>query len=139
MPSYYTTAYLVGDPVDGDFYGSDLMPKLLILQQEGNRTSLQVFYLDENVKPISSIRTVVPESPENPYMLLDSVVAFYPEFFKECTSLSKVKKQLKDIRFLDLQLDMPSGWKELRDEALPYFKKLRINSASFEENWKLDR
>ena len=139
MPSYYTTAYLVGDPIDGDFYGSDLMPKLLILQQEGNRTSLQVFYLDENVKPISSIRTLVPESPEDPYMLLDSVIAFYPEFFKECTSLSKVKKQLKDIRFLDLQLDMPNGWKELREEALPYFQKLRINSATFEENWRLYR
>ena len=72
-------------------------------------------------------------------MLLDSVIAFYPEYFRECTSLSKMKNKLKDSSFLDLQLDMPSGWKELRDEALPYFKKLRINSASFEENWKLDR
>ena len=139
MPSYYSTGYLVGDPVGGDFYGSDLMPKLLILQQEGGRSSIRVFYLDENTNSISNIRTVVPASPEDPYMLLDSVVAFYPEFFKECASLSKMKMKLKDISFLDLELDMPSGWKELRDKALPYFKKLRINSATFEENWRLDR
>ena len=139
MPLYYSTAYLVGDPANGDFYGGDLMPKLLILQQEGGRSSIQVFYLDEKVKPLSNIRTVVPASPEDPYMLLDSVVAFYPEFFKECSSLSKMKMQLKDISFLDQELDMPGGWKELRDEALPYFKKLRINSATFEENWRLDR
>ena len=139
MSSFYSTAYLVGDPIDSDFFGSDLNPKLLILQQEGNRTSLQVFYLDENVKPISNIRTVIYESPEDPYMLLDSAIAFYHEFFRKCTSLSKVKKQLKDVNFLDLDLNMPNGWKELREEALPYFKKLRINSATFEENWKLDR
>ncbi|MFG1545891.1 MAG: hypothetical protein AAE976_05255 [Thermoplasmataceae archaeon] len=139
MPSYYTTAYLIGEPVDSDFFGSGLMPKILILQHEGDRPSLQAFYLDEYAKPISNVRTVVPEYPESPYMLMDSVIAFYPEFFSECTSISRVENRLKEVRFLDLQFDMPNGWKELRDEVLPYFKKLRINSASFEENWKLDR
>ena len=139
MSSFYSTAYLVGDPIDSDFFGSNLNPKLLILQHENNRIAMQVFYLDENVKPISNIRTVVPESPESPYILLDSAIAFYPEFFRKCTFLSKVKKQLKDVNFLDLDLNMPNGWKELREEALPYFKKLRINSATFEENWRLDR
>ena len=139
MSSFYSTAYLVGVPVDSDFYGSDLMPKLLILRQEGDRTSMQVFYLDERVKPKSNIRTVVPVSPVDPYMLLDSVIAFYPEFFRNCASLTKVKDQLKDITFLDLQLNKPDGWERLREETFPYFKKLRINTATFNENWKLDR
>ena len=139
MSSYYSTAYLVGDPIESDFFGSDLNPKLLILQHANNRIAMQAFYLDENVKPISNIRTVVPESPKSPYMLLDSAIAFYPEFFRKCTFLSKLKKELKNVDFLDLDLNMPEGWKNLRKEALPYFKKLRINSATFEENWRLDR
>ncbi len=33
---------------------------------------------------------------------------------------------------------MPEGWKELREEAIPYFEKLRINTATFEETWRID-
>ena len=77
---------------------------------------------------------MVPVSPDGPYMLMDPVIAFYHKFFSKCPSLSKVEGQLKDATFLDLDLNMPKGWKELRKEAVPYFKKLRINSATFEEN-----
>lgn len=139
MPSSYSAAYLVGVPIDSDFLGSDLMPKLLILQQEGDRTSMQAFHMDESVNPESNIRTVVPVSPDNPYMLLDSVLAFYPEYFRNCASLTKVKGQLKDVTFLDLQLNKPDGWDILREEAFPYFKRLRINTAIFDESWRLDR
>ena len=139
MPSYFSTVYLVGDPVNSNFFGSGPTSKLLILQQEGNRTSMQVFYLDESVKPKSNIKTVVPVSPDDPYMFLDSVIAFYPEYFRNCASLTKVKDQLMNITFLDLQLNKPDGWDILRNEAFPYFKKLRIHTATFDENWKLDR
>lgn len=111
----------------------------MILQQEGNRVSLKVFYLDDKIRPISNIKTVVSESPENPYTLLDASIAFYPQFFKDCASLINVKEQLKNTTFLDLNLNMPEGWKNLRKEAFPYFKKLRINTATFEENWRVDR
>ena len=139
MSSFYSTAYLVGNPLDSDFFGNDLSTKFLILRQEGNRTSMQVFYIDKKVKPISKISVVVVMSPDDSYLLMDSVIAFYPEYFRNCASLTKVKDQLKNITFLDLQLNKPDGWERLREEAFPYFKKLRINTATFDENWKLDR
>jgi hypothetical protein len=100
---------------------------------------MQVFYIDKKVKPISKISVVVVMTPGDPYLLMDSVIAFYPEYFRNCASLTKVKDQLKNITFLDLQLNKPDGWERLREEAFPYFKKLRINTATFDENWKLDR
>jgi len=139
MLPFYSRAYLVGDPIDSDFYGNELSPKFLILQQENDRVSMQVFYLDDNIKPTSKVRVVVFPSPDDPYLLMDSAIVFYPEFFRKCASLTKVKGQLKNVTLLDLNLNMPVGWKELREEALPYFKKLRINSAVFEENWRVDR
>ena len=139
MPSFYSKVFLVGEPIDNEFFGSDISPKFMILQQEGNRISLQVFFLDDKIKPISKIRTVVPESPESPYALLDASIAFYPQFFKDCASLMNVKEQLKNTTLLDLDLNMPEGWRNLRKEVFPYFKKLRINTATFEENWRVDR
>ena len=139
MPSFYSKVFLVGEPIDNEFFGNDISPKFMILQQEGNRVSLQVFYLDDKIRPISNIRTVVPESPESPYILLDASIAFYPQFFKGCSSLMNLKEQLKNTVFLDLNLNMPEEWKNLREEAFPYFKKLRINTATFEENWRVDR
>ncbi|MCL4480673.1 MAG: hypothetical protein M1113_04225 [Candidatus Thermoplasmatota archaeon] len=139
MPSFYSKVFLVGEPIDNEFFGNDIAPKFMILQQEGNRVSLQVFYLDDKIRLISKIRTVVPDSPESQYALLDASIAFYPQFFKDCASLMNVKEQLKNTTFLDLDLNMPEGWKNLRKEAFPYFKKLRINTATFEENWRVDR
>ncbi len=139
MPSFYSKVFLVGESIDNEFSGNDISPKFMILQQEGNRVSLQVFYLDDKIRPISHIRTVVPESPESPYILLDASIAFYPQFFKDCASLMNVKKQLKNTTFLDLNMNMPEGWRNLRKEVFPYFKKLRINTATFEENWRVDR
>jgi hypothetical protein len=139
MPSFYSKVFLVGEPIDNDFFGNDISPKFMILQQEGNRVSLHVFFLDDKIRPISKIRTVVPESPESPYTILDASIAFYPQFFKDCADLMNVKEQLKNTTFLDLDLNMPEGWKNLREEAFPYFKKLRINTAIFEENWRVER
>ena len=139
MPSFYSKVFLVGEPIDSEFFGNDISPKFMILQQEGNRVSLQVFYLDDKIRLISKIRTVVPDSPESQYALLDASIAFYPQFFKDCASLMNVKEQLKNTTFLDLDLNMPEGWKNLRKEAFPYFKKLRINTATFEENWRVER
>jgi hypothetical protein len=139
MTSFYTSVYMVGVPNDSEFFGNEISPKFLILKEENNRVSMQVSYIDNEVKPIGHIKTVVAASPDEPYLLIDSTITFYPEFFRNCPSLEKIRKSLGDTTFLDLDLNMPKGWRELREEALPYFRKLRINSAIFEENWRVDR
>jgi hypothetical protein len=138
MTFFYSTVYLVGDPLDNDFFRNEMNPKFIMLRGENERVTMNVFYIDKGLEQMSKIRTVVFDSPDDPNMLLDSAIAFYPEFFKNCSTFSKLKDQLKDASPLDLNLNMPEGWRELREEALPYFRKLRINSAIFEENWRID-
>ena len=114
MRSFYSKVYAVGEPVENEFFGNDLSPKFIILQQEGNRLSLQFLSLYDKVKPISKLRTIVPESPDSAYSILDASIAFYPKFFKGCKTLMNVKELLKNTTFLDLDRKMPEGWKELR-------------------------
>jgi ribosome-associated toxin RatA of RatAB toxin-antitoxin module len=89
------------------------------------------------VKPISTVKTIVPESPESPDPIFDATVAFYPKFFDGCKSQTRVKEQSRKTTFLDLNLNMSAGCKELRCEAVSYFKKVKINTATFEENWRI--
>lgn len=136
MSSFYSYAYIVGTPLDSDFFGRDIFPQLLLLQGEGGRQWLQVFYLDDNIRPIGKIKSMVPESPEGAYNLLDACITFFPDWFGKCKTLQSVKEELSQKEFFDLDLEKPSDWDTLRDEALSRFKALRINTASFDENWR---
>ena len=136
MVAFYSKVYLVGEHNEAPDspFPPYINPKFILLEQHGNRISLQVFYLDSNVKPIGNIRLVVPEGPGSPSAVMDAVIAFYPEWFAECKTLPEVLYQLKNREFLDLDLEMPSGWKKLREEAYLYYFKLRIDVAEFKES-----
>ena len=97
---------------------------------------LQVFYIDDNISPIGKIKTLVPEYPDGAYNLLDACITFFPDWFGKFKTLQAMKEELSQKEFLDLNLEKPSDWDTLRDEALSRFKELRINTASFEQNWR---
>ena len=136
ISSFYSYAYIVCSPLDSDFSGRDISPKLLLLQGEGGRQFLQVFYIDDNISPIGKIKTLVPEYPDGAYNLLDACITFFPDWFGKFKTLQAMKEELSQKEFLDLNLEKPSDWDTLRDEALSRFKELRINTASFEQNWR---
>ncbi len=81
MSSSNARAYLVGDPINSEFFGNELSPKFLMLQKLNGRVSLHFFYLDHKVKPISKVKTIIPESSESPYPIFGATVAFHPKFF----------------------------------------------------------
>ena len=89
MHSNYSRVYLIGENMHSQNSSSpfNLNPGLMILEQYGNRISHRVFYLNEQIKPIGKIKIVVPEGPDSPSILMDSAIAFYPEWFKECRAL----------------------------------------------------
>ena len=122
--------------MDIDSSVRDISPKLLLLQGEGDRQSLQVYYIDDKISPIGKIRRIVLESPNGAYNLLDACITFFPDWFGKCKTLQSMKEELYQKEFLDLDLEKPSDWDTLRDEALSRFKALRINTASFDENWR---
>ena len=62
-------------------------------------------------------------------MILDASIWFFPQWFKTCKSYAKVVKEIDNNRFLDLDLAEPKDWEQLRKEARPIFKKLKVQSA----------
>lgn len=127
----YSKLYLIGDSgVDG------INPiKMQIWVGEGNRQWFEPHYIDQSIKPIGSIKAVIPNGPDDPISVLDACIVFYPQHFQECPSLAEAVFLLgNDKTHLDFNLDplnIPVAWKKLRKEAMHYFKSLQIFEAVF--------
>jgi thiol-disulfide isomerase/thioredoxin len=131
MTPFFSKAYIVGPAKEDDFFGEIHESKFLILQGEGGRQWLQSFYLDNSIAPMGNIKTVVPVGPSDKYLLLDSTLAFFHSWFASCKSMDEVISSLGKTDFLDINLNMPTRWQSLRNEAKDRFKELRILEAEF--------
>ena len=94
--------------------------------------------------PLEDIKIIVPESPEENLLRLDACLVFYPSYFEDCPSLSKIKEKLKDAERIDFNKNkvmnnsdgpgetykIPKEWGDLRKEAKRKFKKLQIITAT---------
>jgi len=119
----------------GGFMGADgINPiALQILVGDADRQWLEPHYFNQSLRPIGNIRTIIPEGPDHPNLLIDACVAFAPKYFEKCPSLEIIKQKLKDYDRLDFHLrreDIPSTWFDLRKEAYSYFKNLIIFEAN---------
>lgn len=128
----FSKLFVVGGP--GGYFGSDGVNPIAfqILVGNGNRQWLEAHYFDTDIKPIGAVRTIIPAGPDDPDALLDACIAFFPEHFKSCPSLAKVKKALEHAESLDFNLgrcEIPLAWGDLRGQARPLFKKLCIWEA----------
>src|SRR5258708_112578 len=125
--SGYSRLYVVGEP--GGFMGSDGVNPILfqILVGEADRQWLEVHYIDTTIKPIGKISVIVPAAPDDPGLLLDACIAFFPEHFNSCPSLAAVKHALRGAERLDFHLradEVPVAWNALREEAKQTFSKM---------------
>ena len=122
----------------GGFQGADgINPiNLQILVGDGNRQWLESHYFGENFGPLGNIRKIIPEGPNHPNSLIDACIAFFPSVFNKCPSIQEVREELKNVNYLDFDLEkdkIPKKWNELRQEALPHFEKLNIFKADLIE------
>ncbi len=103
--------------------------RLCILQGEGNRQWFEAGFVAPGLKPLGSLRVVVPARPNDPDGLIDACIAFYPSWFSDCPSLALVSRQLKGQTCLDFDLGralIPKEWYQLREEARRKFDDLVI-------------
>jgi hypothetical protein len=131
----YTGLYCIGG--EGGFQGADGINPIFfqILVGEGNRCWLEVHYFDEAIKPIGTIRTIVPDAPDSPNALLDTCLAFFPQHFVECPSLAEVRQKLVAATHLDFDLgakEIPLTWNRLREEARSLLSSFNIYFAAWE-------
>lgn len=127
--SGYSKIYCIGG--EGGFMGSDGMNPIdfQILIGDGNRQWLEVKYFNRNIRPMGRVRVITPKGPDPIYKdaLLDACLAFFPEYFQKCLSLTKVVEAVGNAKRLDFDADgEPDGWAELREEARLLFGQLII-------------
>ncbi|MDE2768628.1 MAG: hypothetical protein OXI70_11135 [Chloroflexota bacterium] len=125
----YSRIYCVGD--EGGYLGSDGINSIhfQILCGEGNRQWLKVHYFDKRIRPMGGLEVIVPAGPDHPDSLIDACLAFYPEHFRSCTSLSQVERAVEGMQSIEFESGEPDGWAQLRAEARPLFRQLKIYEA----------
>jgi hypothetical protein len=99
---------------------------------DADRQWLEPHYFDASIQPLGSVQSVIPEMPNDPSSLIDACIAFFPQHFEQCPSLTVVKRHLQAAKRLDFNLgkdEIPKEWVQLRREAWPFFKKLTIFEA----------
>src|SRR5690349_12910309 len=125
----YSKLYCIGGL--GGYMGADGINPILLQIWVGNanRQWLEAHYFESGINPIGNIKVIVPEAPDHPEALLDACLAFYPEAFSQCTSMTQVRAKLAKAERLDFHLGkkkIPQEWDQLRSEAKQPFSELNI-------------
>ena len=126
----YSKIYCIGG--EGGFMGADGINPIhfQILVGDGGRQWLEVRYFNKDIGSMGEIEVIVPAGPDHPDALIDACLAFFPEYFESCPSLTQVVEALGSVSRIDFDLDgEPSGWAQLREEAKSPFKHLIIYEA----------
>ena len=127
----FSKIYCVGGL--GGFLGADGVNPiaLQILVGDADRQWLEAHYVNRSVKPLGSVRIIIPKRPDDPNALIDACIAFLPEHFANCPSLTVVAEKLQRSEKLDFDREdnIPAEWPSLRREGLEAFKQLHIFEA----------
>ncbi|MBX9685418.1 MAG: hypothetical protein K2X27_01875 [Candidatus Obscuribacterales bacterium] len=131
----YSKLYCIGGV--GGFMGSDGINPIRLQIWVGNsdRQWMEAHYFDNSVKALSKIKTLIPESPNHPYSLLDACLAFYPAAFRNCPSMAVVEQKLAETECLDFHRGkslIPAEWQKLRKEAEKAFQELHFFEAKLQ-------
>jgi hypothetical protein len=125
----FSKLYVIGGL--GGFQGADgVNPiQMQIWVGDSDRQWLEPHYFDPSIKPLGTIRAIVPEKPDDPISLLDACLIFFPKHFEKCPSLAEAALSIEGMTRLDFDQGkkaIPTIWPKLREEAKPYFKRLHI-------------
>jgi len=82
--------------------------------------------------PMGRVRVFIPTGPDERDALLDAMLVFAPELFKDCEALEEVSQAVADSgkEMLDFNLEpIPQNWIALREQAQKSFGTLSVYSA----------
>jgi len=127
----FSRIYCIGG--EGGFQGADgINPMALqIWVGDADRQWLEAHAFDPGISSLGQVRAVIPAAPDDPDMLLDALIMFYPQHFQGCPSLPSVREQLKGKTRVDFNLgeNVPAEWEKLREEARPLMADMAIFEA----------
>jgi len=123
----YVKMYMVGSlgGVDGvDGIGNI---NLVIGVGASDREWLRVLNQNPNSNPFWKLKTIIPDPQNYENSIIDAVIAFAPELFKECSELKLVAKQLGTSTRISFDSGpVPESWEKLREQARPIFEKIAV-------------
>ena len=127
----YSKIYCIGD----DGWDGINPIYFQILVGDAGRQWLESRYFDRRIRPLGRVKVIILASPNHPDALIDACLAFCPKYFESCPSLAHVSEVLENDKRIDFHLDSePQGWRQLREEARPFFRKSQFtkqNSRKF--------
>lgn len=131
----YSRIYIVYPPADFTDREGRRGGVLQIWVGDGNRQWLEAHWIGTSHPPIARIKAIVPAGPDHPDSLIDACIAFFPDFFRGCPSLTEAELVLNDADRLDFdlgQFNVPLIWTKLREEARPFLAKFSILRGDLE-------
>ena len=125
----YLKIYCIGGL--GGFQGADGINPITMQIWVGysDRQWFEPHYFEPGIRPLGSVKCLIPEGPDHPHALVDACIAFYPRHFRDCPSLPVIAERLAGVERLDFHLGkdaIPKEWPRLRKEAWPLFQTLHI-------------
>jgi len=130
--------YCIGG--QGGFMGADGMNPIVaqIWQGYADRMWLEARYFDNRYGPIGRVKTVIPPGPDDPNMLIDAAIIFFPDFCKDCASFPELVEHIGNRERLDFHLDktlsdVNSALSRLREDARSKFSTLFIMEGCLTE------
>lgn len=112
-------------------------PWLVLLVGRGSREWIEPLYASAGFAPMGRIWAVLPARPGDPVAVLDACLAFLPQHFSSLPGFSRARAAVADHEALDLTMELPPAWHELRRQAEARWRELRVARAALEP-WGVD-
>jgi hypothetical protein len=127
----YSKIYCIGP--EGGFMGCDGISRLdlIILVGDGNRQWLEARIFNPEIRPLGEMKSIIPNGPNDPDSLLDTLIAFFPSYFEDCPTMAQVRKEMEGVQLMDFDLKkgIPESWEQLRNEVRELVKDLPVYEA----------
>lgn len=108
----------------------------MLLEGSAGRMWISVKHFTDNYSPMGKVELFVPETPYDPFILLDACLLFAPQLFISCPTLDIAQKQIGRVKRVDFNAKtelITSEWQALRSEARDTFNKLAIWKGELKE------
>ncbi len=124
----YSCIFAVGS--EGGFQGADgIIPDVLIMVGEGNRRWLEPVYLKVGSRKKKDmlfderVTVHIPDGPDDKNMLIDAMMLFCADYFKDCPTFNTVKRLWFEGK---IRIFKSAKWAKLREEALQAIRDQEI-------------
>jgi hypothetical protein len=132
----YVSVFAFGKP--GGFRGCDGVSEIdfILLEGTAGRMWFCVKHFTNSYSPMGEVETFIPQDPKDNFALLDALLLFAPQLFKNCPTLGLAEKQMGKKKRIDFDSEpwlITPEWRALRSEAYDIVSEMSIWKGNLQE------